>query len=202
MSDMKPPVVRQYRELSRQYLMYSEKSKLLPTFVLDLPRILCNECGPSVLDGTRLFQILAKLSVSPHAAIVAPPLRAARQSAKSGHTARTREASQNGLGSRAVSALRRRAIAARLRSALAYRRPAGGTDRRARLRHRRPHAGHCRALARPPGQRRRCLVRNARASGLARLAHRLGRGPYRDLAGDAGRPSHLQQRDAAMAGSA
>jgi hypothetical protein len=49
--------------------MYSEKSKLLPTFVLDLPRILCNECGPSVLDGTRLFQILAKLSVSP-----TPPL--------------------------------------------------------------------------------------------------------------------------------
>src|SRR5260370_22965438 len=107
-----------------------------------------------------------------HAAIAAPPLRgfsAARQSAKSGHTARTREASQNGLGSRAVSALRRRAAAARLRSALAYRRPAGGTDRRARLRHRRPHAGHCPALARPPRQRRRFLVRNARPSGLAPL---------------------------------
>src|SRR5258707_14646721 len=76
MSDMNPPIVRQYRELSRQYLMYSEKSKLLPTFVSDWSRILCNECGPSVLDGTRLFQILAKLSVSPHAAIAAPPLRA------------------------------------------------------------------------------------------------------------------------------
>src|SRR5260370_24676899 len=110
-----------------------------------------------------------------HAAIAAPPLRgfsAARQSAKSGHTARTREASQNGLGSRAVSALRRRAAAARLRSALAYRRPAGGTDRRARLRHRRPPAGHFRALAPPPRQPRRCPARNPPANSPPALPQR------------------------------